>query len=148
MISKRNFRLRKNGEPYSECFCRSPELIENYDLAISDKAQVWEVHHRLESCFTQKFLKEMGLYYDVEPAALIFLTKDEHNKIDSKCRRSSEVMKNHKSLSKKVLCVETGEIFDSTMDAQRKTGIFSSNISAVCRGKLKTTGGFHWAFAS
>lgn len=162
MIATQGFRLKKNGEPYWDCYCRHPELIENYDLAIADETQTWEVHHRLECCFTQKFLKEMNLYYDVEPEALIFLTKDEHNKIDSKRKRLSEykkgkkgkkhseetkrkiseAQKNRKDQSKKVLCVETGEIFESTMDAYRKTG--ARHVSMVCRGKLKTTGGYHW----
>ena len=148
MICEQYFRIKKNCEPYCNCFCRHPELIENYEKAIADKTQTWEVHHRLESCFTQKFLKEMNLYYDVEPEALIFLTHKEHCKIDSFCKRMSEAMKNHKALSKKVLCVETGEIFNSTMDVERKTGINNGNISKVCRGERKTTGGFHWAFAS
>ena len=157
MITEERFRLRKDGEPYSECYCRHPELIENYELAVADKTQIWEVHHRLESCFTQKFLKEMNLYYDVEPEALIFLTKAEHNKIDSACKRNGETHKGKKlseehkrklseALSKKVLCVETGEIFESTMDAKRKTGISHSNISMACNGIRKTASGYHWRY--
>ena len=155
MINKNIFRLKKNGEPYSQCFCRNPELIENYAEAIADETQTWDVHHRLESCFTQKFLKEMNLYYDVEPEALIFLTRKEHCKVDSFCRRIGNIEKRHgphseetkrkigKALSKKVLCVETGEVFESTRDAQRKTGV-KGHISEVCNGKRKTIGGFHW----
>ena len=164
MICEKAFRLKKNGEPTNRCYCRHPELIENYDLAIADTTQTWEVHHRLESCFTQKFLKEMNLYYDVEPEALIFLTKAEHNKIDSKRKRSGETHKGQKHSEetkrkigkankgrpahnrRKVKCVETGEIFDSAYDASRKTGISQSHISQVCNGKQKTTGGFHWKF--
>ena len=94
MINENVFRLKKNGEPVkNKCFCRHPELIENYDKAIADNTQTWDCHHRLESCFTQKFLKDMGLYYDVEPEALIFLTKAEHRKIDSFCKRVSEAKK-------------------------------------------------------
>ena len=163
MISKEMFKLKKNSEPYKDCYCRHPELIENYEKAISDATQTWEVHHRLECCFTQKFLKDMGLYYDVEPEALIFLTKVEHRKIDTACKRISEAKKgkkhseehkrkigeshkNRKDLSKKVLCVETGEVFESTMEAQRKTGVARNSISVVCNGKLKTAGRLHWRF--
>lgn len=96
MINKQMFLLKKNGEPYKYCYCRHPEKIENYDKAEADTTQVWEVHHRLESCFTQKFLKEMNLYYDVEPEALIFLTRAEHSKIDSRNKRMSEAMKGKK----------------------------------------------------
>lgn len=152
MICERMFRLKKNGEPYWDCYCRHPELIENYDKAIADKTQTWEVHHRLECCFTYKFLKDMNLYYDVEPEALIFLTREEHRKIDSKCKRVGEAMKGRKKPEgsgvppKKVLCVETGEVFESTMEVERKTGIGNGRISAVCLGKHKTTGGYHWRY--
>jgi hypothetical protein len=36
--------------------------------------------------------------------------------------------------------------FKSTKEAERSTGISSSSISAVARGKLKTTGGFIWRY--
>lgn len=49
---------------------------------------------------------------------------------------------------KKVLCVETGEIFDSIADAARSKDIYErkSNISAVCKGKLNQCGGYHWKY--
>jgi len=187
MINERMFQLKKNGEPRKyRCFCRHPELIENYDLAISDKTQTWDVHHRKEEFYSQKELKERGEYFDVPPEELIFLTRKEHCKIDSFCKRVSEAKKGKslseearrkmseakkgKSLSeehkrkisealkghkkpdgagtppKKVLCVETGELFESIRDAHRKTGVHPGNISLACNGKLKTTGGYHWTF--
>ena len=144
MINEQSFRLKKNGEPNCKCFCRHPELIENYDKAMADNTQTFDCHHRLESCFTQKFLKEMNLYYDVEPEALIFLTKSEHSKIDSFCKRMSEANKNRKDRSKKILCIETGEIFESMHEAERKTGVDVSHISRVCNGERNTAGGYHW----
>lgn len=49
---------------------------------------------------------------------------------------------------KKVLCVETGEVFDSIADAARSKGLYNSksNISAVCKGKIKSFGGYHWEY--
>lgn len=147
MISESRFRLKQNGEPYKyDCYCRNPELIENYDKAITDTTQTWEVHHKKEEFYSYKELIERGEYYDVPPEDLIFLTKAEHHKIDSKCKRVSEAHKNHKAFSKKVLCIETGEVFESIGDAERKTGIRHSGISKACNGKLKATGGFHWRF--
>ena len=155
MINKRAFILKKNGEPHCRCFCRHPELIENYEKAMADNTQTWDCHHRMEKYFPQKTLIAIGWYYDVEPEELIFLTPTEHNKVDSKCRRSGEAqkgkklseehkMKIGKALAKNVLCVETGEVFESAHDAQRKTGVYQSNISMACNGKLKSAGGFHW----
>lgn len=163
MINESAFKLKKNGEPTKHCVCRHPEKIENYDKAISDALQTWETHHRKEDTFSQKELKECGEYYDVQPEDLIFLTKAEHHKMDSKCKRVSEAIKGKKHSEeakrkmsetrkgrkptwrmKKVLCIETGETFESTRDASRKTGI--GNISQVCNGKYKTAGGYHWRF--
>ena len=180
MISERCFRLKKNGEPGYGCYCRHPELIENYEKAIADKTQVWDVHHRKEEFYSYKELIERGEYYDVPPSELIFLTHKEHRKIDSANKRLSEAqkgkklseehirkmieahkgkprseevkmkisesLKNRKDQSKKVLCVETCEVFDSTHDAYRKTGISQGNISQACLGKRKTAGNFHWKF--
>jgi len=167
MICELHFRLKKNGEPNSKCFCRHPELIENYAAAMADTTQMWECHHRKEDTFSLKELIERGEYFDVSPEELIFLTKTEHRKIDSHCKRISEAHKgqklseetkrkigealkgknlNRKDLSKKVLCVETGEIFESMHEAERKTGVHLGNISLACNGKLKTAGGYHWTF--
>lgn len=48
--------------------------------------------------------------------------------------------------SKKILCIETGEVFDSALEAQRNTGINRGHISQVCNGKRKTAGKLHWKF--
>lgn len=47
---------------------------------------------------------------------------------------------------KKVVCVETGECFDSMKEAAEKYGLFYNSISACCKGRLKTTGGYHWKY--
>ena len=47
---------------------------------------------------------------------------------------------------KKVLCVETGIIYQSQSEASRQTGIDQSAISKYCRSTRKTAGGFHWQY--
>lgn len=51
-----------------------------------------------------------------------------------------------KTISKRVRCVETGEIFDSIMEVERKIGLPNSNVSRCCKGKRKTCGGYHWEY--
>lgn len=157
--------LKKNGEPCCRCYCRHPELIENYDKAIADTTQVWDCHHRLETHFSdgterprnaqlsRPELVALNTYFDRPPEEFIFLTKTDHNKLhtigktfsEEHKRKLSEANKG-KRHSKKVLCVETGEVFESMIEAQRQTGIAQSNISNACTGKYKTTGGYHWQF--
>ena len=48
--------------------------------------------------------------------------------------------------AKRVRCVETGEVFECIKYACEKYHLHSSSISNVCRGKLKTTGGYHWEY--
>jgi hypothetical protein len=50
------------------------------------------------------------------------------------------------SLGKKVICIETGVIYNSTCEAGRLTGFQQTKISACCLGKRKTTGGCHWKY--
>ena len=50
------------------------------------------------------------------------------------------------SRGKKVVCVETGQIFPTAKDAGLHIGCAYKNISAVCNGKRNTCGGFHWQF--
>ena len=47
---------------------------------------------------------------------------------------------------KKILCVETGEVFDAIVDAANKYCINAGNIGRVCEGKRKTCGGYHWRY--
>lgn len=49
--------------------------------------------------------------------------------------------------AKKVICVETGEIFASTRDAALSIGVARETIGQVCRGKREMTHGCHWRFA-
>lgn len=48
-----------------------------------------------------------------------------------------------------VMCVETGQIFNSAAEAERETGINSCGIIGVCKKKKyrKTAGGYHWKYA-
>lgn len=67
----------------------------------------------------------------------------EHNYI-----KNLQWMTNHdnviKSNAHKVMCIETGEIFESTMDAARKTKIPKSSIYAVLYKKMKSAGDYTW----
>ena len=47
---------------------------------------------------------------------------------------------------KKIMCVETGEVFDAIVDAANKYCINAGNIGRVCDGKRKTCGGYHWRY--
>ena len=69
---------------------------------------------------------------------------DPENK--EKYRKSHEGI-NRKYHAKNVRCIETDEVFEAVIDAENKYKIDHRNIVAVCRGKRKKAGGFHWEYA-
>lgn len=74
-------------------YCKDITKIENYEKAVNDSIQKWEVHHRLETHFsdgtprpltaqiTSVELKALDMYYNRPPEELIFLTRSEHKKL-------------------------------------------------------------------
>ena len=50
-------------------------------------------------------------------------------------------------ISKPVYCEELNRTFKSGKEAAKELGISNENICNCCKGKLKTTGGFHWRYA-
>lgn len=51
-----------------------------------------------------------------------------------------------KSRGKRVICIETGVIYNSTIEASAAVGRTRNIVSQCCRGLAKTCAGFHWAF--
>lgn len=84
-------------------FCKEDfSLIENYDKAIADTTQTWHCHHRdevkilpsgIEVRRSVEELKEMDRYYHCPANELIFLTKEEHNRVHFKGKPLSEELK-------------------------------------------------------
>ena len=84
-----------------------------------------------------------------EPENCRFVTRSEN----IKNRKATEKQKNHcrkigKQSSKRIVCVDTGEIFDSIGAASQKTKIHKFQISACCSNKIgyETAGGYTWIY--
>lgn len=45
---------------------------------------------------------------------------------------------------RQVICLTTGEVYNSIKEAERTLGI--NNISMVCNGKTRQAGGYHWRY--
>lgn len=46
-----------------------------------------------------------------------------------------------------VICLETGIVYESAYEAERKTGISNVQINRCCTGKRKSTRNTHWRYA-
>ena len=70
----------------------------------------------------------------------------------SESRKKSQVVqswvkKMNAAKAKRVLCIETGVVYDSAHEVERQTGFAQGNISSACRGKYEKAYGFHWEYA-
>ena len=89
------------SERYAKKFCNEDIAnIENYELAINDKTQIWHCHHRRESIYSRKDLIEIGEYYDRPAMELIFLTNSEHTRLH-KTGNNNMLGKHHSEKTKK-----------------------------------------------
>lgn len=78
---------------------------------------------------------------------LEYVTPKENTNYGTCIKRRAEKLRNHPSKSTPVICLDTGEKYASTMEAERQTGVGHGNISNVCNGMSKTAGGYRWKFA-
>ena len=62
------------------------------------------------------------------------------------CNYGTRNQRSAAARGKKVRCIDTGVIYESTKEAERQTSINQGNISKVCRGIYKSAGGLHWMF--
>lgn len=84
MIAKRNI------------YCSTPELIENYQEALNSP-EPWVCHHRREThnekgelldyFVSSKELKEKGMYFDLPPSELIYMSLKDHTSLHLKDKR-------------------------------------------------------------
>ena len=52
----------------------------------------------------------------------------------------------NKSKQAPIICVETGEIFESQSEASRQKNISQGNIGSCLKGKRNIAGGYHWKY--
>ena len=69
---------------------------------------------------------------------------------EAQSHRSAETRKrlSDAQAKKPVRCVETGVVYPGVSEAARNTGTCVSNITACCKGRRRSTGGFHWEYVS
>lgn len=105
--------------------------IENYEQAINDRTQTWDIHHRLEIqgqfYNSASLLKRCRLYYNVPASQLIFLTKSDHMKLHG-----------HRSLSDK-----TKKKLSNAHKGKKLSKECKQKMSKVRRGKSSGMKGKH-----
>lgn len=48
--------------------------------------------------------------------------------------------------AKAIICIETEKVYSTITQASKELNLHGTNITQVCKGKLKTTGGYHFKY--
>lgn len=111
----------------------------------------WDAFEKtvVEECMIGN-LDEKELYYinTLKPHYNLRGGEDDIYKVAeiSKERMSKSKKEDDRIERKKVICVETGEVFNSIQDAAAHVGATKISISRTCRGIYKSTKGYTWKF--
>ena len=108
---------------------RANELHHNYG-----KSQLDEVKEKIRKSLSG----ENGYWYGQKMPSFV------GEKISKKMQGNTNWVKHIEEQKTKIQCVETDEVFDSLMQAEREKDVHHSAISLVINGKRNTAGGFHW----
>jgi hypothetical protein len=122
IVDNLKFTINKNG--YYECTTKDRLMLHNYNWEkINGKIpKGYEIHH----------IDLNKLNNNIENLKLV--TPSEHTKIHS-------ILLNGSGMNKKVICIETGEIFQSIQQVAKKHGQHASNVSRYyIDGKRKLNG--------
>lgn len=63
-------------------------------------------------------------------------------------QHSKIIEKATEAKKRKVVCITTGEVFDSFKEVSKKLGLSHSNLVACCKGKRKRCGGLEWKYTT
>ena len=133
---KRRFNQHKRKPPDG--------MREDFELYGVDKFK-FEV---LEECAPENLTAREDFYLDtLKPEYNI---RTEGHGISDAAReklRRDRTGKKRPDISRRVKCVETGEVFESLRAAAKWCNVPAPNLSALLSGKGRTLGGYHWIYA-
>lgn len=120
----------------------------------NEKRNVFEVHRLVALSFLDKNNFKYCEYedlskIDLDDLQVNHIDKDKtNNDVDNLewCTCKYNYRHKRKKVYKKVLCIETGVIYDSVKEAAEINNLFSSNISTCAKNQNKTAGGYHWKY--
>ena len=152
--TKRTLSIRLSNHLTTKNACSSKTVIqeigrENIEIRLLEEIEDKERAIKCEEQWTEYYRKRAKICnIKTGRKGLPCIWKGKHLSKEIRLKLS----KSHKGQiawnRKEVLCIETGKVYLSTYEAERKTGVHQTNISHVCLGKRKTAGGYHWEYVN
>lgn len=120
------------GEAYVRIICISNGIIYNSMRDAERKTNIDE--SSISLCCRGK-LKSAGKDENGEPLVWRYLKDYDENKVEEWLKEAETYCK-----KRKIICINTGIIYESSYDAERKTDVAYQSINKCCQGKLKSAG--------
>lgn len=111
-----------------------------------DKETACEIERQL---IKEHMTTNSNFGYNKDPGGFAPVFSEEHKKKISEAnkRRTKEFYKKiGEKHSKAVVCVETGETFDSLKSAADAIGVRKCSLCDALKGRSHTSGGYHWMY--
>lgn len=134
-----------------------PSLVNGYKFVIlrrNNKSYMRQIHRIVATTFIENQNKLPIVNHKDENKLnnrvdnLEWCTYSYNNTYGTKVERTRRTRIKNKKTCKKVVCVETGMVYDSIKEAACDLNIFSGDISRACKGSIwrNTCGGYHWEY--
>lgn len=126
--------------------------IENYEKAISDDTQMWDLHHRLELTLEGEFalsrdqLKMHDMYYNRPYYELIFLTHVEHARLHNKGELNTMYGKTHTTEARKKIS-DAKKGCSAWNKGKTMNEEFSRKMSELKKGQVPWNKGKHGIYS-
>jgi len=123
---------------FNDLATKFPDLLNEWNYELNDKQNIYPNKVSPHS--------DKKAWWICRNCGYIWRTKiDARTRIGSGCPKCGRI-KTDISRCKKVICIETNEVFNSLKEAEEKTGINRMCISNCCKGKQKKAGKYHWKY--
>lgn len=131
----------KGKKPSAECIRKSIETHKGKHLSAEHRQKISEAGKGKHNGYHQSAETRQKISESLK--GNIPWNKGKHLSQEER-RKVSESLKG--KTTKAVICVETGTLYSSVIEAAKSIGIAKSNITAVCRHKRERAGGYHWKY--
>ena len=142
----------KKGKPNPYKYNKTENVIAGYKTVSEKlKGRKMSAEHKkhLSESHKGKPTRNKGMKM---PDGYVSPMKGKHHSEETRAKISAartgtqRPMKARLKTSKKVVCVESGKVFNSLTFAAESVGVTVGAISKVLHGKAKTSGGYHWEY--
>lgn len=144
---KRRMNEHKNCKSFAPLICKAIAKYgwDSFDKTVLEFCPVEELDEK-EIYYIAKLKPEYNLTEGGDSPKGYKHSPETKELLKQLAKKQWEDENQQKLFKKPIICIDTGEIFDSVKSAAAKVGVSRSGISMILNGRGKTAGGYRWAY--